>query len=359
VSNDYHGRYLTPAGGWPVGPAEEPPAPIPARPYTSPEVPKGEVPQANGFFAGREGTPTLGDVAPELRSIPAELSGPERVVDFTKPGFGIVSIEEARSWGIEPPPAVVLADLLARLGEQLDDADFTAAHDSVRPEIADALQAAADEDLIGSTVVNLNDLAATDPAAFYRALDTEIAKAAAAIPPGYDIAVSCEQEGNPFVSNRVAFKVTGTPPKFTLDDFVDTLQRTLPPPETVKLTVEQMLAVRSHAAPRETWEPERTIWNIPIEIVETVEESTFYQWRHATPSPLRFDRELTEATLDDLVEMMKTPGKFIEFAAPRMGITQPIADLHRAVVIAEVTAAPEPRRSIVDRIWQRLRRWAR
>jgi hypothetical protein len=31
-----------------------------------------------------------------------------KIVDVTKPGFGIVSIAEARSWGIEPPPAVEL-----------------------------------------------------------------------------------------------------------------------------------------------------------------------------------------------------------------------------------------------------------
>lgn len=72
MSNDYNGRYLTPSDGWPVGPAVEPPAPIPARPYE-------------------------------------DEPGP---LDFV------------------------------RLGKQLDDADFTAAHDSVRPELVDAIRAA-------------------------------------------------------------------------------------------------------------------------------------------------------------------------------------------------------------------------
>ncbi len=35
-------------------------------------------------------------------------------------------------------------DLLARMGQLLDDADFAAAHDSVRPEIAAAIQTAED-----------------------------------------------------------------------------------------------------------------------------------------------------------------------------------------------------------------------
>lgn len=190
------------------------------------------------------------------------------------------------------PPLLPLQEvdqLLVRLGEQLDAEDFAAAHDSVRPELAAALQAAAaDKDPTGAVVMSLNDLAATDPAAFYRCLDAEIAKAAASIPPGYDIAVSCDSVGNVFDSNRVAFKITGTP-------------RAEPP------------------------------------------------------------------TLDDIVEMMKTPGKFIEFAAPRMGITQPITDLHQAVIIAEATAVPvtnrrttvEKRRSIGVRLWHTLTRWSR
>ncbi|MFI6304305.1 hypothetical protein ACIBCH_20740 [Amycolatopsis thailandensis] len=193
MSNDYHGRYLTPASGWPLGPAEDPPASIPARPYDD------------------ERTPSLGEAGSSL-------------------GVGTDPLD------------------FVRLGAQLDDADFTAAADSVRPEIVDAIQAAADGS-IDSTVMILNDLAATDPAAFYRALDNQIAKAAAAIPPGYDIAVSCESEGNPFDSNRVPFKVTGTSraEPVTLDDVVEMMNRisldTCPMPERIKLTREQMDAL--------------------------------------------------------------------------------------------------------------------
>ncbi|HET6286310.1 MAG TPA: hypothetical protein VFG15_06130 [Amycolatopsis sp.] len=118
----------------------------------------------------------------------------------------------------EDPPAPIPARPytgepldFVRLGQQLDDADFTAAHDSVRPELAAALQAADDENSTGATVLSLDDIATSGMVAFRRFLDAEIAKAATSIPPGYDISVSCDSVGNVFDSNRVAFKITGTP----------------------------------------------------------------------------------------------------------------------------------------------------
>ncbi|MFD6070771.1 hypothetical protein [Amycolatopsis lurida] len=66
----------------------------------------------------------------------------------------------------EEPPAPIPArpytgDPLdfVRLGERLDDADFTAAHDSVRPEIADAIQAATDEHAQDGQPLGMNPLA--------------------------------------------------------------------------------------------------------------------------------------------------------------------------------------------------------
>jgi hypothetical protein len=62
----------------------------------------------------------------------------------------------------EPPapiPAQPYGDdvELARLGAQLDEADFAAAHDSVRPEIDDALQAALGEQLAGVVPVPVSE----------------------------------------------------------------------------------------------------------------------------------------------------------------------------------------------------------
>ncbi|RSN26523.1 hypothetical protein DMC63_01420 [Streptomyces sp. WAC 05977] len=270
---------------------EEPPAPIPARPYDSNSQPGRNLEQ-------------LG-VAPNplMRSRP-----PEPIVDFSKPGFGLVSIEEARSWGIEPPFAVALADQLARLGAQLDDADFAAAHDSVRtdevrPELAAALQAAAEDGL------------------------TEVVTTTA--PP-------CN-------------------PALTLDDLVTALQRieTIAPPKPIKLTVEQWAVVRRNAAPRAPWEPDPTVWNVPVEIVDRVEDSTPYQWRPVQPVelvPPRPSLPPVEELMDTAMQRMLLPPRTF----PRPVRATP-TELHQAVV-AEVA---EPRRSIVGQIWRRLRRWTR
>jgi hypothetical protein len=57
-------------------------------------------------------------------------------IDFTKPGFGIVSVDEARSWGIKIPPAV---ELLAM-------ADDLNAHGGVDEQFVAALLRAAVND---------------------------------------------------------------------------------------------------------------------------------------------------------------------------------------------------------------------
>lgn len=251
MSNDYHGRYLTPPGGWTLGPAEEPPASVPARPY------------------------------------------PGEPLDFV------------------------------RLGEQLDDVDFAEAHGEIRPELAAALQAAAKDGL------------------------TKIVTTTA--PP-------CT-------------------PALTLDDLVTALQRieTVAPPKPIKLTVEQLAIVRRNAAPRAPWEPDPTIWGVPVEIVDRVEDSTPYQWRPVQPVelvPPRPSLPPAEELMDRAMQRMLLPPR--TFPHPVLATT---AELRRSVVLAEATErAPkwmdkhhafyrrltvDKRRSIVGRIWRRLRRWTR
>ncbi|ANN16226.1 hypothetical protein SD37_11620 [Amycolatopsis orientalis] len=284
MSNEYHGRYLTPPGGWTLGPAEEPPASIPARPYADET---NSQPGRNLEQLGVEPNPLV-------RNRP-----PEPVVDFSKPGFGLVSIEEARSWGIEPPPAVVLADQLARLGARLDDADFTAAADSVRPELAAAIRAAAEESAI------------------------EV------------IATTAPPRAEPV----------------TLDDIVEMMNRisldTCPMTERIKLTREQMDALPKAWPPRYTNGMIVNLFDVPVELVETVEESTPYQWQHAQPGPLRFDRDLSD---DELAELRRRFEEACTDTRLRVVVDPPV--ISRRTIV-------EKRPSIVGRIWHVLRRWGR
>lgn len=150
---------------------------------------------------------------PSLGATGSSLGVEAPVVDVTKPGFGIVSIEEARSWGITPPPAV---ELLAM-------ADDLNAHGGL------------DETFVAGL---LREVAVDDP------------------PP-----------------------VTVTKPA-SYDDIVDNIRRlsdAMPPPlEPIKLTREQIDAIPK-APPRKPWELDPTFFGTPIELVDTVEESTPYQ----------------------------------------------------------------------------------
>lgn len=216
------------------------------------------------------------------------------------------------------PPLLPLRDvdeLLEQMGAELDAQDFTAAADSVRPELAAAIKAAAEDGL------------------------TEVITTTA--PP-------CT-------------------PALPLDDLVTALQRieTVAPPKPIKLTVEQLAVVRRNVAPRAPWEPDPTIWGVPVEIVDRVEDSTPYQWWPAQPVdlvPPRPPLPPVEELMDTAMQRMLLPPRTFPRPAHRHR-----DELHQAVVIAEATAPPvmnrrstvEKRRSIVGRIWRRLRRWTR
>ncbi|MFD5245036.1 hypothetical protein ACFWIW_10855 [Amycolatopsis sp. NPDC058340] len=274
-----------------------------------------------------------------------------------------------------PSPWAEGERMLDRLGQILDHADFAAAHDSVRPELAAAIRAAADEDSTGVTVLSLDDIAARGRAAFRRFLDAEITKAEGdhcTISPSYEplgmdpLAHLCRQ------FDGVGLDASTAPPplrapEVTLDDLVETLQRieTVAPPNPIKLTVEQLAIVRRNAAPRAPWEPDPTIWGVPVEIVDLVEDSTPYRWRPVQPVelvPPRPPLPPVEELMDSAMQRMLLPPRTF----PHPARATP-AELHRDVVLAEATAEPVikrrppagKRRSIVGRIWRRLRRWAR
>jgi hypothetical protein len=213
-----------PAGGWPktgdVGASaqladDEEPVTVPARPY-------GEANSQSGSNLEQ-----LGVEAP--------------VVDFSKPGFGIVSIAEARSWGIEPPPAVEL-------------------------------------------------LALADDLNTHGGLDETF------------VAALLREAVDPYADAKRGLGIVDTPSPVTTTEpisyetIVEALEKIAPlgplPLDTVKLTQEQVDAITAsqpHVAPSaEPWH----YFGTPVEIVETVEESTPYQLRPAPrPDPLDAVRE--------------------------------------------------------------------
>lgn len=195
--------------------------------------------------------------------------------------------------------------MLVRLGQLLDARDFAAAHDSVRPEIADAIQAATEEHLTGI--------------------------------------------------------VTTTPARaepLTLDDIMDVYRQfgaMSPPPEPIRLTREQI-----DALPLAEPSPLHTgvvgdLFGTPVELVDTVEESTpFQHYRNQARDEIEayFRGETIDAVRRD----------------------RAAAEQHQRVIATEATEQPskygiwheptrrtalEPRRSIGARVWQTLRRWAR
>jgi hypothetical protein len=68
-----------------------------------------------------------------------------------------------------------------------------------------------------------------------------------------------------------------------LDTIHEWLGKLPPPPKPVKLTPDQLATVQRNTPPPEPFAPDRSLWAVPVEIVETVEESTPYQLANAQP----------------------------------------------------------------------------
>jgi hypothetical protein len=62
-----------------------------------------------------------------------------------------------------------------------------------------------------------------------------------------------------------------------LDTIHEWLGKLPPPPKPVKLTPDQLATVQRNTPPPEPFTPDRSLWAVPVEIVETVEESTPYR----------------------------------------------------------------------------------
>lgn len=190
-----------------------------------------------------DSTPSLGDPGS-----PLGVEAP--VVDVSKPGFGIVSIAEARSWGIEPPPAV---ELLAM-------ADDLNAHGGLDETfVAELLRQAADPYADAKRGLGIVDPPATK---------TEPTK-----PITYESIVEALEKVAPLGPTRL---------------------------DVVKLTQEQIDAFprsRMAAPSSEPWH----YFGTPVELVETVEESTPYQLANARPGGIvEFRGDLTEAEFETL-----------------------------------------------------------
>lgn len=73
-------------------------------------------------------------------------------------------------------------------------------------------------------------------------------------------------------------------------------------PETIKVTQEQLDQVPK-APQRKPWEPDMSFAGVPVELVDTVEESTAYQLAHpSTPSELP-----ASPTLDPVPDIEPAP----------------------------------------------------
>lgn len=158
-----------------------------------------------------------------------------------------------------------------------------------------------------------------------------------------ELADQLDEAGTPdetFVAAELRNALTGVvlapsqpPPPLTYEQLADTLNQlgSVPPLEPIKLTREQLAAL-PRAKPDPFGSQVNALFGTPVELVDTVEESTPYRMAMAKPGPLIVPtRPLADAEAAELerrfTEAMRGPQKLVQVVTPTVTPIQPEPDI--------------------------------